>query len=290
MKKRTMLAVAVCFCAVTVAKAQDSSPAPKILQITREEVKAGKGAAHAKFEAGWPRVNAKYKWPTHYVALTTVAGPNEAWYITGFDSLAAWETDQQNSQKNAAMSAELDQLSAGDGEYISGLRTFVARYREDLSHRPGVNIGKMRYIQMTVVRVRPGHNDDYEEIRKMVKAAHEKAGVKDNHSVFQVVSGMPNGTYLVTTPMRSLADLDSPSQIHGQAYMDAIGDEGRKKMGGLASSGVISGDSMILAFAPGMSYPSKEYVAADPDFWAPKSAAKAAPAAKKEAAKEPAKK
>jgi hypothetical protein len=37
----------------------------KVLQIFREQVKPGKGAAHETVEAGWPKAFAKAKWPTH---------------------------------------------------------------------------------------------------------------------------------------------------------------------------------------------------------------------------------
>jgi len=276
-----LIAAAIVFAIAAPLAAQETAPTPppKILQIFREEVKPGHGPAHAKTEAGWPRAFAKAKWPTNYIAMTTITGPTEAWFVTGYESYEAWEKDTQNIEKNAVLQAELDALSGQDGDHLSGVRSVALTYREDLSHRPGVSIPLQRYLSVTIVRIRPGHNADFEDARKIVKAAHEKAGVKDNHSVWQVTSGMPNGTFLVMTPMRSLAEADAGPQVHGQAYRDAVGDEGRKKLSELAASGTISSETMIFAFAPKISYPSKEYIAADPDFWAPKPAAK--PAAKK---------
>ena len=288
------------------ALAQSATPAPggppKVVQIYREEVKPGKVAAHEKVEAGWPRAFAKAKWPTHYLAMVSVTGPSEAWFLTGFDSLAAWEKDTRAAEKNTALTAELDQLSAKDGELLSGGRGLVSVYRDDLSYRAGVNIGQMRYFYLTMVRVRPGHDIDFAEWNKIIRSAHEKADVPEHWAVFQVTLGMPTGTYLIFQPLKLLTEVDDFPQTHGKAYQDATGDEGRKKLRELASAGILSYETNIFAFNPKMSYVSKETAAADPDFWTPKpkaavkpaaaekEAAKPAAPAKKEATKAPAKK
>jgi hypothetical protein len=180
---------------------------------------------------------------------------------------------------------ELGQIDSSDGDLLSRSSSVFARYREDLSFRPGVSIPQMHCFGVTVVRVRPGHNTDFEEARKIVKMAHEKAGLKDNHSVYQVLSGYPAGTFLITAAYKTIADLESVPEIHGKAYEDAIGEDGQKKLRELASSGTIGAETLIFEVDPKMSFPSKETVAADPGFWAPKSVvAKAASAVKKDVA------
>ncbi len=260
-----LLALAYPMC----AQAQNT-PAPNYIQIFREEVKVGHTAGHAKTEAGWPRAFAKANWPTNYMALTSVTGPNEAWYLTAWDSLAAWEKDTAAIAANSALQTETDRLSAEDAQHLNNGRSIVARYRADLSHRPGVNIATQRYFSITIVRVRPGRNEDFETARKINVAAHVKTGVNDNHSVYQVLTGMPAGTFLIITPMKSLAEVDAAPQLHGQAYRDAIGDDGRKKLSELASSSTISAETNYFAFSPGMSYPSQAFIDADPAFWKPK--------------------
>jgi hypothetical protein len=258
--------------------AQAATPAPNYLQIFREEVKVGHAPAHAKTEMGWPRAFAKHNWPTHYIAMTSITGPAEAWYVTPWQSLADWERDTAAIAGNAALQAEMDRLSGEDAQHLTNGRSLVARYRADLSHRPGVNIPQQRYLSISIVRIRPGRNEDFEASRKISVDAHVKAGVNDNHSVYQVISGMPAGTFLIVTPMKSLAEVDASPQVHGQAFQDAIGDAGRKKLSELAGSGTIGAETMYFAFSPEMSYPPKEYMDADPGFWKPK--AKAAPARK----------
>lgn len=279
----TVLAVFLMLSVAWPALAQEGSP-PKVIQIFREEVKPGKGAAHEKVEAGWPRAFAKANSPTHYLAMTSVSGPTEAWFISGYDSLAAWEKDTQNNDNNPALSAELQRLSAQDGELLSGARSIVATYREEMSYRPnGANIGLMRYFYITTVRVRPG--SDYSEINKIARAAHEKASVPEHWAVFEVTYGMPRGTFLIFQPLKSLADVDAFPQTHGETYQAAIGEDGAKKLSELAKAAVISSETNIFAFSPKMSYSSEKTIAADPAFWAPKPKA---PAPAKSAGEKPA--
>ena len=265
-----------------LAQEKAASGPPKVLQIFREEVKPGKGAAHVKVEAGWPAAFAKANYPAHYLAMVSQTGPSEAWFMTGYPSLAAWEKDQQASEKNPVLTAELDKLSEKDGELLSGARSITANYREDLSYRPaGVKLGAMRYFYVTTIRVRPGHESDYLEANKITREAHEKANVPEHWAVYQVTLGMPSGTYLVLQPMKTLAEVDAFPDTHGKVYQEAIGDEGKKKLREAASAGIMNSESNIFAFSPKMSYVSKETAAADPEYWTPKPPAKAAPAAKK---------
>jgi hypothetical protein len=281
----TLVAAFLALSAAVPAMAQEGAP-PKVIQIFREEVKPGKGSAHEKVEAGWPRAFTKAQSGTHYLAMTSLSGPTEAWFVTGYDSLTAWEKDTQNNDKNPTLSAELQQLSAQDGELLSNVRSVVAVYREELSYRAnGANLGQMRYFYITTVRVRPGSS--YADINKLIRAAHEKANVPEHWAIFEVTYGMPSGTFLIFQPLKSLADVDAFPQTHGETYRTAMGEEGFKNLRALSAAGVISSETNIFAFNPKMSYPSKETVAADPNFWAPKPkvAASTKPAAEKQVGK-----
>lgn len=243
---------------------------PKILQIGREEVKAGKGFAHAKYEASWTQAMLKAKYNRPYLGMTSMNG-NEAWWLTGFDSLA----DLEKENNDAALGAVSAQFIPGDAEYISNTRTVIARYREDLSY--GIApLGGARGFNIRTVRVRPGHDSEYADIRKLVAAAVAKANDTSAHSVvFQVVAGAPNGTYLVFTPFTSLAERDAPPN---EAVGAALGEDGRAKITDLAGKSILTSEDTIFTFNPKFSNPSPEMVSAAPDFWKPKvSMAKAAP-------------
>jgi len=275
MKKVFFAALAVCLLvsgALPVLAQQAPPRPPNVLQIFREEVKPGKGAAHEKVEMGWPRAFAKANSSTYYLAVTSISGPTEAWFITGYDSLAAWEKDSWANDSNPTLSAELQQLSAQDGELLSGVRSVVANYREEMSYQPSGTppLGQMRYFYVTTVRVRPGHESEYEQINKITREAHQKANIPERWSAWQVNYGMPRGTFIIFQPLKSLADVDAFPQTHGEAYQATIGEEGAKKLRELTNSAILTSETNIVAFSPKMSYPRKEWVEADRQFWTPK--------------------
>lgn len=260
---------------VSVAVAQDTPTSPPaMIQIYREEVKPGKSSLHAKTEAAFLRDFKAAKLTPNYTALATITGPDEAWFIARYDNYASFGKDLTAQDKSPARAA-MDKDLIADGELLSRSSSIVARYREDLSYRPGVSIPLTRYFNISIVRVRPGHVTDFEDARKIIKTAHEKTSLKFNYSVYQVISGMPAGTFLIMSYGKTLADFDAATDIHGQAYRDAIGDEGRKKLNDLAAAGTIGSDSMIFAVDPRMSNPDKATIDADPAFWSPKPAAPA---------------
>jgi hypothetical protein len=270
-----------------VAQDDGARPAPKMLQIYREMVKPGRGAAHEKLEAGWPKAYKNSKNSAHYLAMTSITGPSEAWFVSGYDSYEAMEKQTKAEESDATLSAELSRLQAADGELLEGTRSITARFRGDLSLRPPLNIGSYRYINVVTVRIRPGMAPKFVEMRKTIKAAHEKAGMKDYYSVFEVQSGMAGPSYLIFIPMKSLKEADEAGPLHDSAaYKEALGgEEGSKKIGELASAAVINNESSIFAFSPKMSVPPADYLAGgNADFWSPKAMMAATPKAKTTAA------
>ncbi|MBA3317152.1 MAG: hypothetical protein H0T50_03560, partial [Gemmatimonadales bacterium] len=258
-------------------EAASSQSPPKVLQIFVESVKPGKGAAHEKVEIGWPAAFRKAKWPTHYLAVTSMSGPGEAWYLTGHESYAALETDNRNVEKTPALSKELERLSQVDGELLSGTRGLLASYRPDLSYRPNIDIAQMRYFALTIITLKPGYDSAYADVRKLVNAGHEKVNMDEHWAMYQVTSGMAGSTYLLFITMKSLQEADLAQESHGKPYQDALGESGRQQLRDFARNAMATSETKLFAFSPKMSYPSPEWVARDPQFWAPKPVAAAKP-------------
>jgi hypothetical protein len=277
------VAAAVSLGLVASASAQQAMlTPPKVLVIAREVVKPGKAAAHEKWEAGWPRAFSKAKWPVYYLAASAITGESRVLFFTGYESLAAWEQDAANVGKNAMLSAEFTALAEKDGEYLTESKTAVFTYMPELSYQAeSLPIAGLRGFSIAAIHVKPGHGKHFEETRKMVKAAHEKAGLAEHYSVYQVRAGAPAGTYLIFIPIKSLAEVDQTEVLHGKSYQDAVGDDGRKAQMDFQAQGVESAEVQLFAFSPGMSYLAKEWIDSDKEFWSPKPAM-AKPAAKKE--------
>ena len=250
------------------AIAQDLAPeAPaKVLQIIREEIKAGRATAHEKYEAGYVKAYKAAK-RTPYLAMSALTGPSEAWFIVSFPSYAALEKETDATAKDATLSAELERLDEGDAAYRTGGRTMIAEYKPELSYHARGDFSGVHYVEVTIVHVRPGHSREYEELVSASKKAHEQANVDEHFGVYEISSGMPTGTYVVFAGLNSLAELDSDP--HGQGYRDAVGDEGRAKMQKLIADSVISADRMVFRFSPRMSNPPAWLLRTDPAFWTP---------------------
>jgi hypothetical protein len=272
----------MCLAGTAIAQTQNPPPGPpKVLVIAREVVKLGQGPAHEKWEAGWPQAFAKANWPVHYLAASSMSGETRVLFLAGYDSEEAWEKDTQATRKNTALTAQLDALSLKDADFLKESRTAVFTYMPDISYNADVQIGTMRYFRVVDIQVKPGHNDHFVEVRKLVRAAHEKAALKDHFAVYHLSQGGSTGLYLIFLPMKSLAEDDQFDAMHGADYKAALGEDGQKKVTDFNMQGAEAIESQVFEFSPKMSYPAKAWVESDPDFWTPKAAAEAPAAEKK---------
>lgn len=286
MRKILVAAMAIAWFAGNAVplRAQDqTSPIPKVLLIDREVVKFGKDTGHAKNEAAFARAAAAAKTPDHYLAVTTLSGPSEAWFLVGFDSYAEWEkaSEYDNQPKVQAL---LEPLSEKDGDYVSDGSQIVATYNEKWSYRPGMNIAEMRYFEVETIRRHPGHDKEWEDLVALYQTAAAKANIDEHDIFFEARYGAANGTVYIFTPRKSRAELDAAMGMQ-KAFDDALGSEGRKKWAELAEATIASDSATLVRFSPEMSYPPEDWVKADPGFWKPKPTAApkpAAPPAKKE--------
>ena len=265
-----------------VAVTQETTPPPKVLSIIREFVKPGKsGAVHEKSESAFVQAVTRAKWPTHYLAVSSITGRPRVLFLTGYDSFAAWEKDVLATQKNATLSVALDRAAVADGELLSDYDSSALVYSDEYSLRSAVDIPHMRYFEISLYRVRPGHDDDWDKIVKMVKAAYEK--IPDVHfATYYAQFGQEGTTYVVFTPMKSAAEVDQ-SFAQDKQFMANMGEDGMKKFSELLAASIEFSQHNLFAFSPSMSYVDDEWIKADPDFWKPK-----ASAAPKKAAEKPA--
>ena len=270
----------------TIAAQEKSQGPPKVLTVIREFLKPGKGGmVHERSESGFVQAFARAKWPTHYLAVTSMSGKPRALFLIGYDSFAAWEKDNQATEKNATLSQALDRAGAADGELLSDVDGGTSVYRPDYSLSPPPDIAHMRYFEISRFQVRQGHDKEWDELVKMVMAAYEK--IPNAHwATYEVVYGLPAGTFLVFTPMKSLAEVDE-AMGKSKQFEAAMGEQGMTKFRELSAAAIESSQSNLFAFAPKLSYPSDEWIKADPTFWKPSGAPAAAP--KKTQEKPPAK-
>lgn len=259
--------------AITAAQ-QDSDSAmtgpPAVIQVQREFIKPGKaGAIHDRSEANFVQAMAHAKWPTHYFALNSMSGPSRALYFIGYPSFEAWEKDQEATNKNSELSAALERAGQADGDLLSSFDQAVLEYDSDLSYHAPAGLGSIRYLEITVFKIHPGHVMDWRNLVKMYVDGVQKAEITDaNWATFELAYGGGN-EYVVISTDKSMADIDK-SNADGKKFREAMGDDGMKKFSDVEASCIESVDSELFAINPRQSYPPPEWVKEDPSFWNPK--------------------
>jgi len=253
-----------------VTVGQEPPPPPKVLAVTREFVKPGKsGTIHEKAESAFVQAMMHAKWPTHYLAVSSITGRPRVLFLTGYDSFEAWEKDVLAEQANSALSAATDKAAMADGELLSDMDSSALVFSEEYSLRANVDIPHMRYFEISLYRVRPGHDGDWNTIVKMVKAAYDK--IPDvRFATFHAAYGQEGNTYVVFTPMKTAAEIDK-GFAQDKQFQANMGEEGLKKFSELLAGAIEFSQHNLFAFTPSMSYVSDEWIKADPNFWKPKS-------------------
>jgi hypothetical protein len=249
---------------------------PNMITIVREEVKLGRDADHAKVEAGWPAAYEKAKSPDFYLAMTSMTGAPEAWYITPYASHAAIGDGLKRDDGDAVLTAELTRLRRADADMITSVRVIQARARAELSSGAYPDLAKHRFFEVTWFRVRPGHELQFEAAGKAYGAAAKRAGVNAAYRVYEVVAGVPGPTYLVLSSVASYAELDQ-AMTDDAKTMKGFNTEEGMAMQKFMLEGVVNVETQRFRVDPVQSYVPKETRAQDPAFWIPKKPAAAKP-------------
>jgi hypothetical protein len=245
---------------------------PKVLNIIREESKPGKTMAHRKHEAAWTQAFIQAGGFPYSLGMSSVTGPDEDWFTTGFESFAALEKYGESLESKPAYQKVMETYVPKESDFVSESRTITARYRPELSYKPDFKLGEYKYFNVAMVRYKLG--SDPAEISKILNTARDKANMENHVVAYQVNSGMPVGTYIYFTPIKSLSEWDQPPN---QAYTDALKEA---KFDDEVAKSVQNVEFRLFAFNPKLSYMPESVTKLNPAFWTPKTQTAKAPAAK----------
>jgi hypothetical protein len=259
------LLLAACFLSGSAQQAQ-SAPPPAILQIYRDPVKPSKMAEYSRIESEAAQACARAStWP--YLAIQSITGPQEVWFISGFDSYVAMERSAEPFARNASLSAELNRLLEAKANLVAEPRAVYAHYRDDLSSNTGLVQPRTRFFTITLVMVRPGHEREFEDIHRTLKSARQRAGILDNRAIYQVVSGMPRNTYLIFSAHRSLQNAGVALDPAADDYSTDVDDSTRNRLDDYTRLSIQSSETWLFSVSPAMSNPAGEWIVDDPEFW-----------------------
>jgi hypothetical protein len=246
------------------ASAQQTPPPPEILQIYSDPVKPGKLAEYTRIENEAARACSRTNtWP--YLAMQAITGPQEVWFVSGFDSFAAMEKSAEPFVKNASLAADMTRLMEAKTNLVSDPHTIFLRYRDDLSRNDGLVRPQTRFFSVSVTKTHPGHEHEYEESQRLIRGVRERAGAADNRVVYQVLSGIPDNTYITFAPYRSFRDV--ATSLDGLLDYDDLDENVRARVRDLLAASVLNTETFIFSVSPAMSNPEGVWIADDPEFW-----------------------
>ena len=292
MQRRILTSVSLVLALAPPAMAQSAMPAgptapPPILQRIREIVKVGRGDAHETNEHAWASAYAKAKLPYFGVAMTAMTGSNDAWFMNGWPSFEAIDDANAAMDKDKEFASAVSGFMLKDADDISDAAASMWALRPDLSYRDTVAWSQMHAYEMITVRARPGHNDDIKKIAEKIRATHVAAHTSAHWAMYQGMMGVPEGTFLVIIPHKTVGDLDVGMK-EDALFSKALGEVGGKELDKLSSDGVISTQTDLFAVNAKMSYVSEDWRASDADFWKNAAVMQAgSPAAAKKVSKKP---
>jgi hypothetical protein len=127
-------------------------------------------------------------------------------------------------------------------------------------------VGKARFFQITVWRVRFGHQQQFEEAARFYAAARMRSNSKVGYRFYEVIAGMPTPTYLTIASVESYSGLDQTAAAD-QATWKAMTTEETSALQKAGSEAVISSEPNNFKVDPQMSYVPKETREKDAEFW-----------------------
>lgn len=266
--------------ASAVMAQEDPATTPaKVLVINREYTKPGKGGAlHEKTEGAYVAAAKAGKVPFHYLAATSITGPDRALFFVGYPSFTAWADENKTMDAMPTTGASLDKAMVPDGDLLSETDTSVWIRDDEQSYNPKLVPGT-RFLDLSLYRIKPGHEAEWSEAVKLVKAGYMKAVPEATWTVYSEYYGTYGSAYLVITPLKSVAELDD-HMMGDRKWVEAMGKDGMKKLDELMASCVSEEQQNLFRISPKMSIPPVAWINAEPDFWAPKPTPAKKPAAK----------
>lgn len=256
--------------AVPAAQSQQGENGPpKYIYLTSVSLKPGSMAQYRTLEEQRIADLRAEKAPGHFWTMGQITGSGMLISVAGFDSFADMQKEHEQIWSNADLATKLDANNAARGKLVRESHDSIYMYRKDLSLNENRSLEDMRFMRMWLIRVKPGHSADFENIAK-AEAKAQGSDPEVHWAVFEKMYGEGSGsTFLVATPMKSLGDVDTMIANH-QKVSDMVG-EGLGYLVSSAEGKMVSmSEADLFAFEPSMSYVEDSWMKASPDFWGKK--------------------
>src|SRR5580693_2878664 len=246
---------------------------PNLLLLVHQQFRFGSESARRKYQIEITKACRELSVPNQWIDLQSITGAPGALFFDPLDSFEQLDYASEAWGKINAVHPELARLQEEIRKLETSERTTIAVRRSDLSYRAGfIDLRKARYMRVLKIRLLPGHEEEFVEAFKTLRAAYEKIKADTPWVVYQVNVGMPSPTFLAFVPMSALRQNDELLSWRGP-LRDAEGQAGADRMQQIAREAYRSTESNLYAISPRMSHVFKEFADGDPDFWSPRPSA-----------------
>jgi hypothetical protein len=281
-----LAAISLAFAASATVRAQAANTAPSmasssmsampappnILTIETDDIKPYNTTPYDKVAAEYVAEARTAKLPGSAIAMEAMSGANRAQYLFAYDSFDDMQKQEDVVMKEASVTAAFAHLDTLEAPYTTEVHNVIWHYRDDLSNNAAAaDVLHCRFWETITFHIKPGHDEQFEAVAKMYRDAYAKIGVNLSWATYESEMGATD-TYLILLPMKSLKEEDD-DLARQKTVIGAFGDEGMHKLEETARDAYASIEDTLWEVNPKTSYIPKEWIAANPDFWAPKPAA-----------------
>ncbi|MFY9802995.1 MAG: hypothetical protein WA211_19070 [Candidatus Acidiferrales bacterium] len=281
MKRADFLQLTISLLACSALLAAQNSPKttsmrpPPILNVFREYVKAGNTEiteSYNAIEQEAVRTCVRLHCPNSYFAAESHEPDGRpAWWFSMFDSPAEVDRAAGIYAQNAELHAAMARILESKKDLVWSPENTLAKYRADLSRDSGVDFPHAIWLTVTVIKVRDGRLAEFAELQKQINRAaaergSERAGTRPSGLVYQGMAAADAQTFFIILPQRNLPKRQRDGAASGADPSEAAAAAAIER---LAAEAITSSATTSPAIRPDFSCVSREWIAADPDFWAP---------------------
>lgn len=127
---------------------------PRIIYIHRDSLKRGVDSAYRAIEDDAAQICADLRCPNPYLALESLRGPHEAWWLNAFASEADTTRVVNAYAANRPLMEALGAITKRKATLIGTPIAGFGVYRPDLSRGPAWSVAGARFMLITVMRSR----------------------------------------------------------------------------------------------------------------------------------------
>jgi antibiotic biosynthesis monooxygenase (ABM) superfamily enzyme len=209
-----------------------------------------------------------------WIASKTEYGDNDTVYFSSArDNMAAIETGSAAFEKalKQTFGASSESMMQDMMNCLASSRSEIRRRRFDLSSSSARDlasiekiVGAAHFIRTLTVRVRPGHEAEFEETARMVRDAADKKHPGYSVLAYQSAAGQTGSVYFFSILAPSFGAYDEIKPMR-----DILSEEEYRRFTKTNTDCVLSSETMIARIVPAMSNPPEAIVEVSRSFWLP---------------------